>query len=575
MANYKLNLWKIIGLGFGLVLILSAVSAVYGAVGLMDTADQYRNLLDNIGEVDEHVDEMDHDLLQARRHEKDFIARADLGKIAAHDYAVGNFTEAANAIISININDVITTHASDCIDLIETYAEHSDDVFTMYIARGGGVFGADNGNVGAMRDAIHTFPTLLDYDLGLDNINETVYFHLYTDYLELRKDEKDYLLRRGSEDVTKYIDGLNDVADELLEELPAEYGMNTTYTSVISAYKTAFANLVDMDDDIDDEVAIFTAAAHDIETELIEMREVVHEEMEDHRVIVEDEVNAILTQTVIISVVIIVIGIFLTIFITRIIVNPVYKLEKEVLRIAEKDLTSKFDVDTGYASEIDQLVNNVEAMRDSLKEMIANMSSTAAVVASSSEDLHSATEEINASAEEVASTSQAMSDGATTQTELIAEVNENIAELQNIVDDIVKKIQMNTQEVASISLQTNILALNAGIEASRAGDYGRGFNVVADNVRKLSDQSKLASERIEQVAEEIRETLLKSFNKISNTMVNVVSVSEETAASAEEVAAAAEEMTATIEEIGSNAQELTTQAELSSDLVNQFKIEKN
>ena len=68
-----------------------------------------------------------------------------------------------------------------------------------------------------------------------------------------------------------------------------------------------------------------------------------------------------------------------------------------------------------------------------------------------------------------------MSDGATTQTELLSEANYKITDLKDTMDDIVKKIQMNTQEVAQIALQTNILALNAGIEASRAGDYGRGF----------------------------------------------------------------------------------------------------
>ncbi len=73
--------------------------------------------------------------------------------------------------------------------------------------------------------------------------------------------------------------------------------------------------------------------------------------------------------------------------------------------------------------------------------------------------------------------------------------------------------------------------------------------MVAENVRKLSDQSKRASERIETVADEIRETLQVAFNSISNSMVNVVSVSEETAASAEEVAAAAEEMTASMQEV--------------------------
>ena len=69
------------------------------------------------------------------------------------------------------------------------------------------------------------------------------------------------------------------------------------------------------------------------------------------------------------------------------------------------------------------------------------------------------------------------------------------------------------------------------------------------------------------VADEIAARLEEAFNKISTTMLNVVSVSEETAASAEEVAAAAEEMTATIEEIASIAAELSDQVERSTTVI--------
>ncbi len=211
----------------------------------------------------------------------------------------------------------------------------------------------------------------------------------------------------------------------------------------------------------------------------------------------------------------------------------------------------------------------VEILSD-VGNMVTGTGKNVKLLVENSGDLLSGTEEISASAEEVASTSQAMSDGATTQTELITEVNDDVGKVQLIVDDIVKKIQLNTNEVAQIALQTNILALNAGIEASRAGDYGRGFAVVAENVRKLSDQSKMASERIETVADEIRDTLQASFNKISNTMINVVSVSEETAASAEEVAAAAEEMNATIEQLSSVAESLSNQADSYEKLIEKY-----
>jgi methyl-accepting chemotaxis protein len=266
------------------------------------------------------------------------------------------------------------------------------------------------------------------------------------------------------------------------------------------------------------------------------------------------------------------------IFFSNMLARRINNLKDSSEKIADGDLTvysgddsSKLGVN-GETDEIGQLQVNFVQMITQLREMVSSTQDSVRTLNSTSEELFSGAEEINASAEEVASTSQAMSNGATSQTELITEVTTDIYNITKMVDEIIGKIQGNTEEVAQIALQTNILALNAGIEASRAGDYGRGFAVVAENVRKLSDQSKNASDQIALVATEISDRLKGSFDKISNTMANIVSVSEETAASAEEVAAAAEEMTATIEELSSAAQELTSQAENSDKMIGVFQV---
>ncbi|MHA2251957.1 MAG: methyl-accepting chemotaxis protein [Candidatus Kariarchaeaceae archaeon] len=198
--------------------------------------------------------------------------------------------------------------------------------------------------------------------------------------------------------------------------------------------------------------------------------------------------------------------------------------------------------------------------------LINEMAETSVLIASSAEELASSAEEVNASAEEVSSTSQAMSHGATQQAQLISSIVNQMKDADDVIQDVVKQIQNNTEAVSQIALQTNILALNAGIEASRAGDYGRGFAVVAENVRKLSDQSKNSAEEISLVVDTISSTLQELFNEMQSGIMNVASVSEETAASAEEVAAAAEEMTSAMEGISNLSQNLSSQAEQSSQL---------
>ena len=176
------------------------------------------------------------------------------------------------------------------------------------------------------------------------------------------------------------------------------------------------------------------------------------------------------------------------------------------------------------------------------------------------ETVGGAAQEIQTSSESVASTSQSMSEVANNQALRVQEMVEIIEGTKATVSAVVNTISQNSRLVDDIALQTNILALNAGIEASRAGDYGRGFAVVAENVRKLSEESKKAAETIQQVSSEIANTLSQSFDDLFKKMEEISALSEETAASSEEVASSAEETNAAIEELLTSIQELHDEA---------------
>ena len=128
------------------------------------------------------------------------------------------------------------------------------------------------------------------------------------------------------------------------------------------------------------------------------------------------------------------------------------------------------------------------------------------------------------------------------------ELNTALKEVYKFSDDINEVSVL----IKAIAEKTNMLGLNAAIEAARAGEVGRGFSVVANEIRKLSEQTKSSVPKIKELTDNIK-------NKVNDA----ARISETTLEASQEQSAATEEITASIEEISSLAQELN---KISQDL---------
>lgn len=181
----------------------------------------------------------------------------------------------------------------------------------------------------------------------------------------------------------------------------------------------------------------------------------------------------------------------------------------------------------GEATQITAMVQEIDQNIIALDEDIEGMSATTEQLAAGMEETAASSEEINAMSHEIEDAAKSIADrsqdGATeadqirqraekvqSDTEendkrtktIHAEINESLTKaLEDI--KVVEQIRVLADSIMDITEQTNLLSLNASIEAARAGDAGRGFAVVADEIRTLAEQSKDTVVHIQEVTENV------------------------------------------------------------------------
>ncbi|MDN6318203.1 MAG: methyl-accepting chemotaxis protein [Marinobacter sp.] len=547
--------------GFALLLLLTIIVGVIGNQAL-ETYSQRSNIVTMLGQVNTS-------LTEARVEEKNFLLSGDEEYVQASRALGDEVIEITQRIKPLLVDNkdisVLETIQAD----IQRYQSLMSDVET---------------NITQREEALSRLETKARI-LGSSLKAHSSLFFASAMFEDMRRAERKFLVEGDSSSVKSYLEDAKRMQGPLKSAaISAEEKVKIT--AALESYADEFQSVVTLTEANEQLSQDMVTTARRVTESANNLREVQGAKMEaDHT-----QATTLIFAATGIAVLL---GILMAYLITKAITSPINHAVAIASDVASGNL--RVHINDNRTDEIGRLMSALAIMVSGLRELVRSIESGATNIAASAEELSTVTSQtsdgINRQKQETDQVATAMNEMTATVADIARnaeqaftiaadaanqaakgehEVMETVSQVHSLSQEvshsmgIIQGLQSETANIGtvldvikSVAEQTNLLALNAAIEAARAGEQGRGFAVVADEVRSLAQRTQSSAQEIEALVT----TLQSSAKNSVSAMESSASLASHTLERATATGASIERITRSVDEIKQFNNQIATASE--------------